>query len=496
MGKTNSVLKDLILSLFENGRILKFMVVATGLFLIYKNIFQINSVISLGIALIPISLVIAFILLQYYSRIFYLLFASHFLVLIINQFVDARIGILALITNILVVILLIIMSFYRKTKWKESNNGMLWLYLIWGLYCLLELFNPNNVQEAWNLGITYYLVYPLICAILVPLTIRKISHLEWLLVVWSIFVLLAAFKGYWQKTHGFNTKELRFLFEEGGARTHIIWSGIRYFSYFTDAANFGVSMAMAILGFGISFFYVKSKTLRIYFIFVIIAAIYGMGISGTRSAMAVPLGGLALFILLSRNFKAFFLGSFVLLSMFLFFRFTTIGDGNEYIRKMRSAFRPSTDASYNIRVYNRERMKEYMANKPFGYGIALGGKGERFFPKEHLPIPPDSWLVNVWTDTGIVGLILYILVHVVLFAWCSWILMFQIMNKRLRNLLAAWLCVNAGYFIAAYTNDVMQYPNFIIVYTGFALCFAGPLIEKNEISLAPENEASAEKPTA
>lgn len=493
MDKIISVFKDICLSLLENGRVLKFLVITGGLFLIYKFTFQISSVISLGVGLIPLSLVITFILLRYYNRIFYLLFISHFLILLISSFVDVRIGIMTLITNVLVVILLIIMSYYRKTKWKGSNNGMLWLYLIWGIYCILEIANPNNVQEAWNLAITYYFVYPVICAILVPLTIKKINHIEWLLVLWSFFVLLAAFKGYWQKTHGFNARELRFLFEEGGAATHLIWSGIRYFSFFTDAANFGVNMAMAILAFGISFFYVKSKTLKVYFAIVILAAIYGMGISGTRSSIAVPLGGLMLFVLLSKNFKAFLVGSVVLIGMFLFFRFTTIGDSNEYIRKMRTAFRPSTDASFNVRVYNRKRMKEYMVHKPFGYGLALGGKGERFRPKEYLPIPPDSWLVNVWADTGIIGLILYLLVHIALFAWCSWILMFQIMNKRLRNMLAAWLCVNAGYFIAAYTNDIMQYPNFIVIYTGFALCFAGPLIDKNEKEISSQ-AVSKDKP--
>lgn len=94
-----------------------------------------------------------------------------------------------------------------------------------------------------------------------------------------------------------------------------------------------------------------------------------------------------------------------------------------------------------------------------------------------MPYPPDSWLVAVWVETGIVGLVLYLLIHGVLFAWCSWLLMFRIMNQRLRGLLAAWLCMNAGFFVAAYANDVMQYPNSIIVYTGFALCIAGPYID-------------------
>ena len=37
--------------------------------------------------------------------------------------------------------------------------------------------------------------------------------------------------------------------------------------------------------------------------------------------------------------------------------------------------------------------------------------------------------------------------------------------------------IAAGFFVAAYANDVMQYPNSIIVYTGFALCIAGPYID-------------------
>ncbi len=51
-------------------------------------------------------------------------------------------------------------------------------------------------------------------------------------------------------------------------------------------------------------------------------------------------------------------------------------------------------------------------------------------------------------------------------------------NKSLRGLVAAWLCMDAGFFIAAYVNDVMQYPNQLPVYIGFALCFAAPHIDK------------------
>lgn len=492
MGKTSivSFIKDVLYSLTKDGGIIKLLVVAGGLWMIYKLMFRLGIYLPFALAVVPLGLVIAFLVLQYYHRIFYLMFAMHFISLIISSYMDFRLGVITFGSNVLVTLLLVIITFYRKTSWKDSYNGMLLLYAIFGVFCVFEIFNPNNVQEAWNLAITYYFVYPVICAILVPLTIRKFNNLVFLMVLWSVFILFAAVRGYIQKYYGFNAIELHFLFELGGAKTHIIWSGIRYFSYFTDAANFGVHMAMAILSFGISFFSLKNVGLKVYFIIVIAAAVYGMGISGTRAAIAVPLGGLAFYIFLSRNWRGFFGGIVVFLMLLAFFRGTNIGNGNEYIRKMRSAFNPSKDASYNVRVMNREMMKEYMKSKPFGYGLGLGAKAERYNPRELMPLPSDSWLVNVWTDIGIVGLVLYILVHCALFAWCSWILMFQISNKRVRNMVTAWLCVNAGFFIAAYANDVMQYPNMIVIFTGFALCFAAPIIEKNENELEAEGKAS------
>ena len=56
--------------------------------------------------------------------------------------------------------------------------------------------------------------------------------------------------------------------------------------------------------------------------------------------------------------------------------------------------------------------------------------------------------------------------------------MFKVRNKGLRGLIAAWLCMDAGFFIATYVNDIMQYPNQLPVYIGFALCFAAPHIDK------------------
>jgi hypothetical protein len=269
-----------------------------------------------------------------------------------------------------------------------------------------------------------------------------------------------------------------FLYTLGGWRTHIIWSGIRYFSFFSDAANYGVHAALGATALAISAVHASSKKLRIIFIVASLCGFYSMAISGTRAAMVIPLVALMGYVVLSKNVKGIIGGSVFFIAIFSFFYFTNIGNGNQYIRKMRSAFHPDHDASYQLRVENRNKMKELMAVHPIGYGIGLS-KGERYSPRDLMPYPPDSWLVSVWVETGLIGLVLYLIVHGVLFAWCAWTILFKIMNKRLRGLLSAWICIAAGFFVSAYANDVMQYPNSIPIYTAFALCIAGPYIDKN-----------------
>lgn len=404
--------------------------------------------------------------------------AAQFALVAASILVDIKTGLFSMIVILLfTTVCLIQLSDDERTNWKSGQNIMTYFFIVWLIFYLIEALNPNNVMAAWNINLTPYALIPLICAFITPIVIRTKKDIELLLIIWSLFVLLFTLKGYWQKNQGFSSKDLYFLYNLGGARTHIIWSGIRYFSCFSDAANYGVHAALAAVTFAISSFYVDSKWKRIYFLFIACCGIYGLGISGTRSAMGVLMGGMLMITILAKNWKALLTGVFISIGVFCFFYYTNIGNGNQYIRKMRSSFHPTEDASYLVRVENRQRMKQLMASKPIGYGIGLSKAGN-FDSKEQMPYPPDSWLVSVWVETGIVGLILYLAIHGVLFAWCSWILMFKVRNKNLRGLIAAWLCMDAGFFIAAYVNDVMQYPNQLTVYIGFALCFAAPHIDK------------------
>lgn len=421
---------------------------------------------------------------------FYLLFASQFLLIAGKMFMDVKVGLFSLVFTILfLAIALIQLNNDETTDWSPGVNGMLYLYSAWGIFYLLELLNPNAVMEAWNICLPPYALFPIICAFLVPIVIRDIKGIELLLFIWGTFIVIATLKGYWQKNHGFSNRDLYFLYQLGGWRTHIIWSGIRYFSFFSDANTYGVHSAMAAVTFSISSFYAKGKIKRLFFLFTALCAIYGFGISGTRSAMAVIAGGLGMMTLLSKNWKAILLSATATAGLFCFFYFTNIGNSNPFIFKMRSAFHPTEDASYMVRVEHRAKMKVLMNTKPIGYGIGLSKAGGNIRPKEVMPYPPDSWLVSVWVETGIVGLLLYLIVNGSLFAWCSWILLFKVKDPRLRGMVAAWLCMDAGFFLAAYAADCLQYPNPIVVYIGFALCFATLHIDKRISEESKTNNA-------
>lgn len=107
--------------------------------------------------------------------------------------------------------------------------------------------------------------------------------------------------------------------------------------------------------------------------------------------MGVIMGGLLMVTIIAKNWKALLAGVIASIAIFCFFYYTNAGNGNQYIRKMRSSFHPTEDASYMVRVENRILIKELMSKKPFGYGIGLSKAGN-FNSKDRCPtLPTHGW---------------------------------------------------------------------------------------------------------
>ena len=149
------------------------------------------------------------------------------------------------------------------------------------------------------------------------------------------------------------------------------------------------------------------------------------------------------------------------------------------IRRVRSTFNKE-DASLQVRYINKEKMKPLMKDKPFGIGLGLSGKrSERFNVHEKLSkLPPDSLLTMYWIDTGIVGLSLYLTLLVIILTKASYIAMFVVRNKYLKNITYSLIAGLSGTLVAAYVNDITTYPNGVIMSILFAFVFAVPYYDK------------------
>lgn len=381
---------------------------------------------------------------------------------------------LSVFTDILIVFTLICVVIqsllYSKYDVGKLNNSLLFVSLIWMVFCVLELFNPSAMVKAWFLsrGLIYY--FPIIIVFTI-LLFNKFRDVKVMLYLLSVLTLIGIVKGIGQKMLGFDAAETAFL-DAGAYKTHLLITGTRYFSIYVSAGIFGAIMGFSMVVFGIAAIYMKKWPVRIYFIVVALGAFYGLMISGTRGAIAVPLAGFALFVLLSKKIRIIIPSAAMLIMAYVFLAHTTILQGNEYIRRMRTAFDPN-EPSLVVRKENQKLLGEYLADKPFGEGLGLSGvEVQDLSVRFTTSIPTDSWYVKIWVETGVVGLLLYIALFMFIIGYGSYILFFEIKDDTVRGLLSALLCGVFGIMASSYGNQVLgQFPVAIIMYMSMAFVF-------------------------
>lgn len=370
---------------------------------------------------------------------------------------------------------------YRQQDLKIQNavNALTLSYAIWILFVFVQLINPSasfekiiTTSRGWILSLPLLYIFS-------SIILSTPQRLKEVLIVLGIFTLTAFLKVVWQKYRGFDHTEVTWLMS-GAWTTHLLRSGIRYFSFFSDAGNFGSNMGLIAIVYGIITFHTKGLLLRLFYAGVAFASIIGLFMSGTRGAIIVPFGGLVLYCLLSKNPKVMITSIIAGCALFALMAFTDIGDGNPFIRRMRTAFKPTEDASFNVRKENQKRLAYLLKDKPIGIGI-----GERMIDVENLNvhqdniIPPDSFYVDLWIQSGIVGLTLYISILVAILLRCCYLIMFRIKNKRLRHILAAMLSGVFGLWLNGYVGNGMGFqPGSTITAAFIAFILNGPQIDK------------------
>jgi O-antigen ligase len=125
-----------------------------------------------------------------------------------------------------------------------------------------------------------------------------------------------------------------------------------------------------------------------------------------------------------------------------------------------------------VRTENKRKLSVYLADKPFGGGVASAGDwGKRYKPDSILAnIATDSFYVRIWAETGIIGLLLFLTFFFYFIIRGGWIIWKMNTDPPLRNKLLALYCGVIGIMAASYGNSVFsQFPTSMISYS--SMCF-------------------------
>lgn len=387
---------------------------------------------------------------------------------------------------ILIYLALFFKGFATKVPWHLAKSPLTLVVSIWMAYIFLQLGNPEaQSKEAWFYAMRGVALYQWLCIPLLFVLFNKEKDLNTFFIVWGILSLLGTLKGFMQFQFGVDPFEQKWL-DQGGAETHVLFGKLRVFSFYSDAGQFGASQGHAGVVFGILALFKKGNfKLKSFFILVSLAGFFGMLISGTRGAIAVPALGGIMFLILKKNAKVLIIGGILGLAVYIFFAHTTIGQGNAEIRRMRTAFDPN-EASLQVRLENQKKLKGYLATRPFGGGVgATGNWGQRFTPTTFLAnTATDSWYVMIWADTGVVGLVSYLIMLFFILGTGAYQVMYQLKDDWLKAQIAALTCGMAGIMMASYGNGVFgQMPTGILMYVGMVFMFIAPKIEQQKTSI-------------
>jgi hypothetical protein len=447
-----------------------------------------NSGLIAGIGLIVFPFIFIYLVLMFKYPIIglYTAISLGFIILGLGRYIkDLQLGLAMDGILVLTYIVLIFNRFRDRIDWTPAQKDVTLLAAIWFAYSLIEAVNPESRSfPAWLAGMRGISLYMMLIIPLALLFINTNRKLDMFLVLWGVFSLLATFKGILQNTIGVDPWEKAWL-DAGGAVTHILFGKLRIFSFMSDAGQFGANQAYTAVVAIIVSLVEKNKRRKIFYLIVGIAGLYGMLLSGTRGSISVPLAGFGLYFILKKNKAVMISGFVMMLLIFGFFKYTSIGQDNQQIRRMRSAFDPN-DASLQVRLENQKKLKVYLATRPMGGGIGHAGvKAQKYLPNAFLSnIATDSWYVLIWAEQGIIGLSLHLIILFYILIKASYLIMYRIRNPIVKIKMAALASGMFGIMVASYGNAVLgTMPTGMLIYTSMAIMLNAETFDKDADSV-------------
>lgn len=379
---------------------------------------------------------------------------------------------------------------WRDTDWSPLMNDVMLVNAAWFGYVVMEIGNPEMRSVlAWFYAMRAMALYQILTFILVFMVCRHHRYVNIFIRFFAVFSIMGTLWGLRQQIFGVDAAEYRWLWEGGYAEQHVLHGVLRVFSFYTDAGQFGASQAEMALVFGIIMLGSTNWRDRIIYGIVAFTCFIGFGISGTRGALAVPGLGALVFLFLTKNFKVLGAGVGVIAVVFYILKFTFAFQGVEQVRRMRTALDPN-DPSLQVRLMNQRIFAAHLKTRPLGGGIGSAGYwGSRFSPNTLLgSTPTDSYYVNVWAETGIVGMWVHMFM-LGFFLGKGGAIIWYLKDQALRYKMMAFLAGFSGLLLANYGNNVLAtHPSQMISMISLPLIFMAPLYDKQ---IAEENRIKA-----
>jgi len=384
----------------------------------------------------------------------------------------------------LILIAIALMDVRRYPHFERMGNLMFFSILIWCTFCILEVLNDTCDLGldigGWFTGARMMAFQILYAFVVFTLYITTPEITMKFLKFWALLSIFSVFWTLKQQYIGFTPSEQIWL-DTAGRTTHIINGGTltRYWSTFNDAASYGIHAAGAAIVFLVISITTPIKKERYFFLITGVLVIWQMMASGTRTATFCVIAGFATFLVLSKSFRII-IPSAIVGGFFLFIlMFTTIGNGNQQIRRMRSGFNKD-DASANVRDINQAAIKKYIADAPWGIGLGASydnvPANNKY--KKLSTIPPDSEYVFIWVHTGPIGITTFVILTIIMFLGACWIVLFKLKTRSIVGVGAGLCSAFVSIQLGGYANQVlMQFPNCLMFYGGLAIVYILPYIE-------------------
>ena len=390
-----------------------------------------------------------------------------FLVQLIGKYTEAPVG--TSLDGLLVLMMCGIFIAQIRTKdWSFAKDPISTWLLIWVYYNLFQVLNPSQESKLAYIFTVRSLAVLNLLYFIACYAFSSLSRIKWMLHFVVGLAAITAIYGLKQEFIGFSEAEKAWIYSDPERfQLFFQWGRMRTFSLFNDAMTYGIMMTYMGL---FCFIYATAPIKNLKRIILILAGILMListAYTGTRTCyVLIPLGFVFYaFMKLNRNVLITTL-VFIFLGAGLVLKSTS----NAVIYRIQSAFKPSEDASVQIRYYNQKRIRPMIYSHPIGYGPGSTGLwARRFTPNSFLAsFAHDSYYVRLAVEEGIIGMGLYMM------------LLFTVLRRALYHYLRVYdptiktlyLGMLTALFILAVANypqeAIVQLPTSLVVIIFFA----------------------------